>query len=230
MTPAYGYDPEMPSARLFIHSAERPVDDAWPHLDAVDACAAPMPPDASVVDQTRILLDEVRTARRVAFAHSRRAVPAVLAADGGRVAGLVLVEPALYDLVRGVPSAERHIAIVSEARGLAAAGDLRGSWAILRPLMFGGDFDEARWDAEARVAQHWTTTEVPWGHGIRGRMLSGIPTLVVTGGWNDEYEAIAEVLVSLGATHRVLPGARHRPQDLPGFAPIVADFESRLHH
>ncbi|WP_449408155.1 hypothetical protein [Microbacterium maritypicum] len=218
----------MLSARLFIHSADRPVQDAWPHLDADDAHAVPVPPDASVADQTRMLLDDARTARSVVFAHSLRAVPAVLAAESGQIAGLVLVEPALYDLVRGVSSAERHIAIVSDARALAAAGDLHGSWAMLRPLMFGGALDETRWDAESSVAERWATSEVPWGHGVRRRMLSGIPALVVTGGWNEEYEAIAAVLVSLGATYRVLSGASHRPQDLPGFAPIVADFEARL--
>ena len=140
----------------------------------------------------------------------------------------MLVEPALYDIARGHEALERHIAIVSEARSQAHAGDLRSFWAILRPLMFGGPFDADTWDDERAVAQHWSTTSLPWGHGVRPAMLKGIPTLVVTGGWNAEYERIAERLTSDGATHTVLEGFAHRPQDAPGFAAAAADFERAL--
>src|SRR5690606_4592443 len=99
---------------------------------------------------------------------------------------------------------------------------------ILRPLMFGGPFDPARWDAERPVAEQWAVTNLPWGHGVRRRMLSGIPTLVVTGRWNAEYETIATVLASDGAEHVALPGAQHRPMDVPGFAELVTAFEASL--
>lgn len=55
-------------------------------------------------------------------------------------------------------------------------------------------------------------------------MIIGSPTLVVTGGWNDEYETIARVLTEFGAGHHVLTGAEHRPQDLPTFAPAADAF------
>ncbi|GAB3631429.1 hypothetical protein GCM10027421_07820 [Microbacterium shaanxiense] len=154
------------------------------------------------------------------------AVPAVLAAASGRldVAGLVLVEPALYDIARGEHAIERHIAIVTEARAQAAEGELHGFWAIFRPLMFGEAFDVDRWDAERAAAERWASSNVPWGHGVRSGMITGIPTLVVTGGWNDEYETIAGVLTRHGARHIVREGAAHRPQDLPGFATAVEEF------
>jgi hypothetical protein len=47
---------------------------------------------------------------------------------------------------------------------------------------------------------------------------------VVTGGWNDEYEAIASRLVEEGAVHLRLPGTRHRPQDHPTFEAAVTAF------
>lgn len=164
------------------------------------------------------------------FAHSIGAVPAVLAAASAPAAdaALVLVEPALYDIARGEPVIERHIAAVTEARSQAADANLRGFWAILRPLMFGGPIDDDLWNEERPVANRWSTTNVPWGHDVRPAMLESIPALVVTGGWNDEYEHIAAVLSSHGAEHVVIPGAAHRAQDAAGFDGVVREFESRL--
>ena len=183
------------------------------------------PDGMSVAEQADALRE--RTAALV-YAHSIGAVPAVLAARAMRAGGLVLVEPALYDVARGRAAIERHIGIVTEARARADAGDLRGCWAILRPLMFGGPFDAERWEAERPLATRWATTNVPWGHGVRTTMITGIPTLIVTGGWNAEYETIAERLSEEGAEHVVLAGAQHRRQDLPEFTRIVADFERRV--
>lgn len=55
-------------------------------------------------------------------------------------------------------------------------------------------------------------------------MFAKVPTLVVTGGWNDEYEAIAERLARSGAERVELSGSKHRPQDHPGFESALADF------
>lgn len=212
--------------RVFIHGAGRRGRDAWPLADAADGDFVCFEPGSTVQEQVRSLIDAYAGMPVVLYAHSLGAVPAVVAAASGRldIAGLVLVEPALYDIVRGVAAIERHIAIVTEARAQADAENLRGFWAIFRPLMFGEAFDADRWNIERSAAERWASGNVPWGHGVRTRMLSGIPTLVVTGGWNDEYEVIARTLTEGGAEHLVLEGATHRPQDVPGFAPAVADF------
>ncbi|MDQ0612989.1 hypothetical protein QF046_000630 [Microbacterium sp. W4I4] len=94
--------------------------------------------------------------------------------------------------------------------------------------MFGGPFEPDAWEREHPVAERWAKTNLPWGHGVRAGMLHGIPTLVVTGGWNDEYEQIAKVLVDDGAQHVVLVGAQHRPMDLPAFAEAALAFEAAL--
>lgn len=214
--------------RLHIHGGGRRGADAWPHVADPDAIFVSFPAGASIEDQVEELAREHRSRRLLVFAHSIGAVPAVLAAHRLEVAGLVLLEPALYDIARGHAAVERHIGIVTEARARVAAGDLRGFWAIMRPLMFGGPFDAARWEDEQSLAARWATTNLPWGHGVRERMLDGIPTLVVTGGWNEEYEVIGETIATRGAVHRILPGAQHRPQDLPGFADLVAEFEASL--
>ncbi|WP_435744492.1 alpha/beta fold hydrolase [Microbacterium sp. PMB16] len=214
--------------RLYIHGGGRRGADAWPHVADPAARFLSFSPDSTIAEQMSGLVEEVGDRRVLMFAHSIGAVPAVLAAHHLDVAGLVLIEPALYDIARGVADVERHIGIVTEARALAASGDLRGFWAVLRPLMFGGPFEMARWDEERPVAERWAVTNLPWGHAVRERMLDDIPTLVVTGGWNGEYEAIARILVARGAQHVVLPGAEHRPQDLPGFSAAVEAFEHSL--
>ncbi|HWK77519.1 alpha/beta hydrolase [Microbacterium sp.] len=211
---------------VFIHGAGRRGAAAWPGIGSDAGLFLSFEPGSSIAEQVDVLVAACSGRRPLLFAHSIGAVPAVLAATSGRiqVAALVLVEPALYDIVRGEPSIERHISAVTEARARATEGDLRGFWAILRPLMFGGPFDPDAWEMERPAAERWATTNVPWGHGVRRGMISGIPTLVVTGGWNDEYETIARALLEEGAEHRVIEGAQHRPQDLPGFAAIVAAF------
>jgi len=162
------------------------------------------------------------------FAHSIGAVPAVLAAGRLDLAGLVLVEPALYDIARGDAAVERHIGIVTEARSLAESGDLRGFWAVLRPLMFGGPLDGDLPDDERAVAQRWARANLPWGRGVRAAMVDDVATLIVTGGWNDEYEEIARVLRGRGATHEVLRGYGHRPQDSSRFDDVVGAFVATL--
>lgn len=137
---------------------------------------------------------------------------------------LVLIEPALYDLARGDAAIENHIETMRTARDLADSGDLFGSWAIVKPVMFGSPAERADWERERGHAEWFAGIELPWGHGLSTRMLA-IPTLVVTGGWNAEYEAIASELVAAGATHRQLVGFTHRPHDHPDFERLVVEFE-----
>lgn len=217
----------MSTRRAFAHSASRPAQRAWPSA-RVDADEfVPLPTDQAPPAQATLIAARV-SGSPILFAHSILGVSAALATPTLHPAALVLVEPALYDLVRGNEAIERHISAVTEARSLAATGDLLGFWGIIRPLMFGGSFDAAHWETERPVAEHWARTPLPWGNGLREQMLQDTPILVVTGGWNDEYECIAERLVRLGAEHEVLEGAQHRPQDLPGFASVVDSFSASL--
>ncbi len=171
----------------------------------VDSLAALTPPDATVV------------------AHSAGAVPVVLAIAQNRirVSALVLAEPALYDVARGAPEIERHIEAMTAARRHADAGDLRGFWEIVRPVMFGAPADSEAWGSERELATRFASAELPWGHHVTAGMIADVPTLVVTGGWNAEYEAIASALVAAGAAHITLTGNEHRPQDHPDFERTV---------
>ncbi|MFD5214714.1 alpha/beta fold hydrolase [Microbacterium sp. NPDC058345] len=217
--------------RLRLHGANRAGLEAWPDADADHDRFLAFAPGAPVADCAARLRHAIEPGRTVVFAHSIGGVAAVLAASLVRPAGLVLVEPALYDVARGHRAVEQHIAAITEARAQVDEAGLRAFWAILRPVMFAGSFDPADdegWKRERAVAEHWSVAELPWGHGVRVGMVRDLPTLVVTGGWNAEYEEIARLLTGEGAEHVVLAGAGHRPQDLPGFAPAVRAFDARL--
>lgn len=45
-------------------------------------------------------------------------------------------------------------------------------------------------------------------------IVPGVPTLVLTGGWEPLYEEVAQYLAGTGAIHRVTAGG-HRPHDTP---------------
>ena len=159
-------------------------------------------------------------------AHSLGAVPAALAYRAGDLPAshVVLLEPALYDVARGQGAVERHITAMTEARECAEAGDLFGFWQIVGPLMLGRPATRDSWHEDQTLARLLADVDAPWGHGIEGSVFAAVPTLVVTGDWSDEYEGIAQQMTVAGAEHVCLPGAKHRPQDHPGFESVLSEF------
>lgn len=162
----------------------------------------------------------------VVVAHSLGAVPAALAYTAGLLTAshVVLLEPALYDIARGDEAIERHIIAMTEARECAETGDLFGYWQIVAPLMFGRTARRESWQADQPVARRFAAMDAPWGYGLEGSVFAPVPTLVVSGNWSDEYEAIAQQLTLAGAAHVQLSGAKHRPQDHPDFESVLAEF------
>ncbi|WP_066519863.1 alpha/beta hydrolase [Curtobacterium ammoniigenes] len=212
--------------RLYVHGAGRTGADAWPSAARQDAVFAELDTTTEAAEQAIALSRIPVTAPVAVVAHSFGAIPVMIALQDGRVRvdDLVLVEPALYDIARGNPAIERHIAIMSKAREYARDGDLVAYWRIVRPLMFGGPFEPEKWNTEQAMARRFSHLTPPWGHDIDPEVITPIHTLVLTGGWNAEYEAIASILTDHGATHVRLEGNKHRVQDHPDFEPVVAKF------
>lgn len=211
--------------RVYVHSAGRQGRDAWPSAEGEESRFASLDftgPMEQNVDSLTALTPRDSTV----FAHSAGAVPVFLALQAEVLAlrALVLLEPGLYDIARGTPAIERHVEAITRARALSAAGDLFGWWSIVRPLMFGGPAERSQWDAERDAAARFEAKQPPWGFGVEASAIAGVPTLVVTGGWNSEYEAIADALTERGAEHVQLRGNEHRPQDHPEFAATVDAF------
>lgn len=208
-------------ALVLVHGAGRSGAAAWP-AQLLDGAVAL---DLSALPTARGRAEAVAAAVRpgdVVVAHSLGGVAAALALPmlATPPAALVLCEPALFDLARGDAAVEAHVAAMDAAH--EALPSLSGFWARARPALLGEPFDEGRWEDERALATLLTRTERPWGHGIDAGMLRGVPTTVVTGGWNAEYEAIAAALVRAGARHEVLEGSGHRPQDDARFLAILA--------
>ena len=211
--------------RVYVHGSGRSGREAWPRNSTEDAVFADLAAVPTVDEKTAALGLLVAPGATV-IAHSSGAVPAVLAVARRTVSAgaLVLIEPAAYDVARGVPVIERHITTMTTAQAAAEEGDLFGYWSSVRPMLFGGRAERSSWAAERETAERFASIEVPWGHGVTADMIADVPTLVLTGGWNDEYEAIAAALVPHGAIHRQLVGHEHRPHDHPDFVPVVQEF------
>jgi hypothetical protein len=63
----------------------------------------------------------------------------------------------------------------------------------------------------------------PWSFELPRDVLSSVPTVVVTGDWNAEYEEIAEAMAEAGARHVELVGNGHRVQDHPEANAVIAE-------
>ncbi|WP_066517119.1 alpha/beta hydrolase [Curtobacterium ammoniigenes] len=212
--------------RLYVHGAGRTGADAWPGAALQDAVFADLEMTTEAAEQATALSRIPVVAPVSVIAHSFGAVPVLIALRDGYVSvdHLVLVEPALYDIARGNPAIERHIAIMSKAREHAHDGDLAAYWRIVRPLIFGGPFEPEKWNSEQALARRFSHITPPWGHDIDPEVITPLHTLVLTGGWNAEYEAIASALSDHSATHVRLEGNKHRVQDHPDFERVVAEF------
>ncbi|WP_426996112.1 alpha/beta fold hydrolase [Pseudarthrobacter sp. N5] len=77
---------------------------------------------------------------------------------------------------------------------------------------------------DSYIAQHGHDAERPWEAPLS--IVPGVPTLVLTGGWEPMYEEVAHYLAATGAIHRTAPGA-HRPQDSAEGAALVKQFLRR---
>lgn len=208
---------------VFVHGAGRSGRANWPVQQAEFLGAAYMnlsgygdgePTAPDIQDWATQILDACKDGAHL-VAHSYGAIPAVeaAAASPSTVHSMTLLEPALYSSARGAEHVESHIARMSPVVGRAphlTAAEYLSEWftAIGAP-----ESNEAITGAELRFAERLRLLPAPWMIPTSEAVFSEIPVLVITGGWNDEYEEIALALVQCGATHQQLTGSGHRVQD-----------------
>ena len=214
------------SVRYYVHGAGRSGAQAWPEQAAETAVFADHGSAGSAAEKAAAVGQQAPATPYAVVAHSLGAVITVLAMRGHNLSPshLVLVEPALYDIARGNPAIEAHIEPMTRARDRAKKGDLFGYWQIVKPMLFGKTATGDAWDKDQEIAARFASLEAPWGHQIDPAFARSVPTLVLTGGWNDEYEAIATVLAQAGASTVVLAGKDQRVQDHPDFHATVEAF------
>lgn len=155
----------------------------------------------------------------VVVAASFGAVIAARAAEIAAPRGLVLAEPALYALARGGPAVEALIERMDPIyrRELPTAE----FWVQAMTALTGVTVAEPSDAAALEAAQRFRNLEAPWHHAVEKSFPADIPTVVVTGAWNLEYEEIAAALAANGARHVQLPGFDHRVADHPGFNDVI---------
>ena len=133
---------------------------------------------------------------------------------GHRLRSLTVVEPPAFGLVRGNPAAE---AIVAElVRIDEADGDPRTQLvAFMRAVGSTTEIPDPLPPGGEQLVQAGNAQRPPWEarFDFPAIRAAGMPVLVITGGHNDAYEAIADVLQrELSAEHAVLPGRGHSVQ------------------
>ena len=215
-----------PSVRYYVHGAGHSGEQAWPAQAAEPAVFADHGSARSAAEKAAVVGQQAPAAPYDVVAHSLGAVITLIAMREHNLSPshLVLVEPALYDVARGKAAIEAHIEPMTRARDKAKEGDLFGYWQIVKPMMFGKTATSDAWAEDQEIAARFASLEAPWGHQIDPAFVRSVPTLVLTGGWNEEYEAIATVLARAGASTAVIKGQGHRVQDHPDFHATVENF------
>lgn len=209
-----------PTARsVFIHGRGRSGAEAWPRLAEMGRADHVFLERTCQADQPERDADRAIDAlggRGHLVGHSYGAVTAMLAAQRrpDRLLSLVLLDPACYDVARGGRDVERHISAMAPVFAVADDPGVGGREFLDRFAAGMGatppDLDDGTCEA---VAARVRATPAPWEVALRADTPRLVPTLVITGGTSTMYEEVAAALESRGATHLVLAGVGHRPQD-----------------
>ncbi len=218
-----------PMAVVFVHGAGQAGADAWPRQAGESEADWFFLPRVGVADDAasdagRISdwLHEVGGGHVVAHSYGANAAVLATQREPSLVRSLALFEPACFDLARGKPAVEEHIA--SMAPVMAVADDSSVSARDFSRRFAEGmgaeppDLPDDELEASARRLR---ALHPPWSLGLRSD--GGLPTrtLVLTGGRDPLFEETAQSLVSLGAQHVTLDGVGHRVQDDARATPLL---------
>lgn len=204
---------------VFIHGRGRSGPRAWPLVveqgGPDDVFLERVGPDDQPERDAERIIDTLGGRGHV-VGHSYGAVTAMLAAQRrpDLLRSLVLLEPACFDLARGARHVEKHISAMAPVFALADDPGVDGREFLTR---FAAGMGEAPPDLDSgtceAVAARMRGTPAPWEVSLRTDTPGLVPTLVITGDTRAMYTEVARALEAKGATHLVLPGSGHRPQD-----------------
>lgn len=216
---------------VFVHGAGSFGSAAWPRqhgmaltYDALflrrhgfDPVAEPV--ESSFAEDTAIVLGSLANDGRGAagghvVAHSQGAISAMMAAveRPDLVYSLTLVEPACLSLTAELPATAAHRELMQPLFDVRhQLGDEDFQREFVRRV-YAADLEELATQEEKRAARRLRLQAPSWEAPLQ--IVPGVPTLVLTGGWEPLYEEIAGYLRDTGALHRHAAGG-HRPQDSP---------------
>ena len=214
---------------VFVHGAGSFGAAAWPRQHGValsydalflrrhgfDPLAEPT--ESSFEEDTRILLSSLGDdGRGIAgghvVAHAQGAIAAMMAAveRPDLVYSLTLVEPACLSLTAELPATAAHIGLMQplfNVRHQLSDEDFQREF-VRR--VYATDLQQPVTAEEKRSARRLRLQAPSWEAPLH--IVPGVPTLVLTGGWEPLYEEIASYLRETGALHRTAAGG-HRPHD-----------------
>lgn len=210
---------------VFVHGLGSFGASAWPKqhgmalsYDALflrrhgfDPVAEPLESDVAA-DVGIVVASLVDSGGGHVVAHEQGAISAMLAAveRPDLVHSLTLVEPACLSLTAELPATTFHRSLMEplfDVRSKVKDADYEREYfrRAFSAEASGLDTLEAR-----RSARRLRLQAPPWEAPLH--IVPGVPTLVLTGGWEPLYEEIAGYLEDTGALRRVAAGG-HRPQD-----------------
>lgn len=236
---------------VFVHGLDRYGAAAWPrqhllagHYDALflkrtgfDAVDPAMATDFTA--DARMVIDALGDGGHV-VAHAQGAISAMMAAVDrpDLVKSMVLLEPAVLSLSAELPASAAYRESLeplfarrdslTDAEFLADYRRLGGAMEVPSPdgsqasLGMAGTTGS---EAVARLAARTHLQRPSWEAPLH--IVPGVPTLVVTGGWEPLFEEIAAYLATTGARHEITRGG-HRPQDTSDGAALIAQFISQV--
>lgn len=214
---------------VFVHGSGRAGAAAWPQQAAAAEPGWWFLPRDGVADDAardaRRLLEWLRArggGHLVASSYGGNAAVIAAQTDPAAVRSLALLEPACFDLARGMPAVEEHVEAMTPVFEVAddASVSAREFSRRFAAAMGTEPTDVPEEELRASV-DRLRALRPPWGVGLRTQQGLPVRTLVVTGGWSPLYDETAEALVALGARHVALDGAGHRLQDDPRVDPLL---------
>ncbi|WP_323958622.1 alpha/beta hydrolase [Arthrobacter sp. JZ12] len=207
---------------VFVHGADAFGAAAWPRQHGMalefdclfvrrhgfDSVAEPLATDFGA-DQSIVAEALGDGGHLVAAAQGAISAMMVAVEQPHLVRSLVLAEPACFSLTDTLPATAAYRSRVESL--FARRGQLndeefdrelaRAAYAVESP---------AAACEGSRNARRLRLQAPPWTAPLH--IVPGVPTLVLTGGWEPLYEEVARYLADTGATHHVVGGG-HRPQD-----------------
>jgi pimeloyl-ACP methyl ester carboxylesterase len=229
---------------VFVHGAGNFGAAAWPRqhgmalsYDALflrrqgfDPVAEPV--ESSFDEDTAIVLRSLADDGRGAagghvVAHSQGAIAAMMAAvqRPDLVFSLTLVEPACLSLTAELPATAAHIKLMQplfDVRHQLSDEDFQREF-VRR--VYATDLQQPATAEEKRSARRLRLQAPAWEAPLH--IVPGVPTLVLTGGWEPLYEEIAGYLRETGALHRTAAGG-HRPHDSRDGDRVIRQFISQV--
>ena len=214
---------------VFVHGAGSFGSAAWPRqhgmalsYDALflrrhgyDPVAEPV--ESSFEQDTAIVLRSLADDGRGAagghiVAHSQGAIAAMMAAveRPDLVFSLTLVEPACLSLTAELPATAAHIGLMQPLFDVRHQMNDQDFQREFVRRVYATDLQQPATAEEKRSARRLRLQAPSWEAPLH--IVPGVPTLVLTGGWEPLYEEIAGYLRETGALHRTAAGG-HRPHD-----------------